>query len=73
MIREKEMVSNFLSDAGYAYEEINRGFDYADSIGWSTADQLGQLTLSKILLTECQLADGELVGWSPVDWPKDDN
>jgi hypothetical protein len=64
----KDLVKKFLSEAGYSEQSIREGFEYADSIGYSDADDLGQLALSRILFTDRQLEDGEVVGWEPVDW-----
>jgi hypothetical protein len=64
----KTLVKNFLSEAGYSDEQIREGFEYADSIGYSDKDRLGQLALSRILYNDNQLEAGEVVGWEPVDW-----
>ena len=66
--RHYRLVLRLLLDGGYSKPEIADGFEYADAIGWSDTDRLGQLTLSRILYTDAQLADDELVGWEPVDW-----
>ena len=66
----KVLVRRFLSDASYSDIQIDEGFAYADAIGWSTPDELGQLALSKILYRESDLADGLLIGWEPEDWEK---
>lgn len=64
----KDAVKKFLSAAGYSDRQISDGFSYADSIGYSDKDSLGQLALSHILYSASQLANGEMVGWEPVDW-----
>jgi hypothetical protein len=50
-----------LDDAGYSLLEIKKGIVYADQVGFNDDDDAYALTLSKILLTESQLADGERV------------
>lgn len=64
----KNKVRKFLGASGYSDCQIDIGFEYADSIGWDDADKLGQLSLSRILFTDSQLENGELVGWEPEDW-----
>jgi hypothetical protein len=64
----KNSVKKFLSEAGYSDEQIADGFEYAESHGYDSSDKLGQLALSRILYSDSQLENGELVGWAPVDW-----
>lgn len=58
-------MEEFLSLAGYSETQVARGLAWADAIGWDDQDQRGQLALSRILLSDAQLAAGELVGWEP--------
>jgi len=64
----KDLVKKFLSEAGYSDEQISKGFEYADSVGYGDEDELGRLALSRILYSDSQIEDGEMVGWVPVDW-----
>ncbi len=58
-----------MSEAGYADSEIDKGFEYADSIGWTDKDDLGRLALSRMLYSDSQLNSGALEGcWESVDW-----
>jgi hypothetical protein len=62
----KQKISTFLDGAGYSDEQIAQGFDYADAVGWSSTDELGQLALSRILFSDEQLNDGAMAAWEPV-------
>jgi hypothetical protein len=64
----KELVKKFLMDADYSSKDIEEGFNYADSVGYDCPNKLGQLTLSYMLIGEERIADGELMGWEPVNW-----
>lgn len=61
-------VARLLEAAGYTEKDIDYGCDWAAAEGYDSADQLGQLALSRILLSDDQLDAGGRVGWEPVDW-----
>jgi hypothetical protein len=63
----KDQVKSFLRSAGYSEQSVREGFEFADSIGYSDPDDLEQLTLSRILYTDSQLAAGALVRWEPME------
>jgi len=64
----RDMVYDYLVQAKYDEGDVELAMQEADAIGWNDADELGQLTLSYMLLDPRSLAEGELVGWEPVDW-----
>lgn len=65
---QTQLVRAFLSVAGYSEDQINRGLEYAADFQCLDPDSLGQLTLSRILLSDEQLANGERAAWERVAW-----
>jgi hypothetical protein len=66
-LEDAQQVKSFLRSAGYSEQSVREGFEYADSIGHSDVDDLGQLALSRILYSDRQLADGKVVGWDEIE------
>ena len=56
-------VARLLSDAGYSDAQIAWGFEYAADVGSVDEDEFARLALSRILYSDQQLADGDLVPW----------
>jgi len=55
----KEQVRQQLKDAGYSDKQINKGFEYAEEKGYSDANELGSLAMTRILYTDSQIEKGD--------------
>ena len=51
-MKMKEQVRQQLKDAGYSDKQINEGFDYAEEKGYSDANELGSLAMTRILYSD---------------------
>lgn len=56
-----------LSAAGYSDDQVAHGIEYAMQRGATTDDELIQLALNRIVLTDEQLANGDSVPWEPLN------
>jgi len=71
--KEKDMTSTtnsiiaILSAAGYSDDQVAHGIEYAMQRGATTDDELIQLALNRIVLTDEQLANGDSVPWEPLN------
>lgn len=68
----REPVREWLDEAGYSNGEMDDGFDYADTEGWSSFDEQGQFRSALSGFSDDdEPADEDLAPWEPVGWDDD--
>ena len=66
-MKMKEQVRQQLKDAGYSDKQINEGFDYAEEKGYSDANEMGSLAMTRILYSDYQIDKGDYFEFEVID------